>query len=223
MLVKFDKNGNTVWAKSAGSNAPAAAKSIKTDISGNIYVAGYYNGTSITFGATTLTNTNPGLDDFFILKYDGAGNSLWAKSGGGSTNNDEANAVAVNAAGNCYVAGYFKSSTVVFGSTTLTNVDSSDIFIAKLGTLTGINDKETLTEEIKVYPNPTTGQFTVFYPGFQVQNSVEMRIYNLLGNVVYSETLRSIKEIFMMDVPTGIYFLQLKSGNNVHYQKLVKE
>ncbi|HLG34911.1 MAG TPA: T9SS type A sorting domain-containing protein, partial [Bacteroidia bacterium] len=49
---------------------------------------------------------------------------------------------ALDASGNVYVAGYFYSSSVTFGSTTLTNADNNsstaEIFVAKLGPSVGL-------------------------------------------------------------------------------------
>ncbi len=56
---------------------------------------------------------------------------LWAKQAGG-TDDDYGNSIAVDANGNSYVTGYFKSSSITFGTTTLTNSGYDDIFVAKM-------------------------------------------------------------------------------------------
>lgn len=119
-----------IWAVSAGGITNDAARSIALDDSGNVYMAGYFNSPSITFGLTTLTNA--GNYDIFLTKYDSNSNIIWAKSAGG-TNSDMAYSVAVDDSGNAYVSGHFKSQTIIFGSDTLTNTGSGyyDIFIAK--------------------------------------------------------------------------------------------
>ena len=85
----------------------------------------------MTIGTTTLTSK--GSIDAYVAKFDAQGNSLWAKSFGG-TSNDYANSVAVDASGNAFVAGDFFSSSMTIGSTTLTVTSNtySDAFIAKL-------------------------------------------------------------------------------------------
>ena len=53
----------------------------------------------------------------------------WVANGGGS-GTDVGNAIAVDAAGNSYVAGYF-NGTATFGTNTLTSAGNTDIFITK--------------------------------------------------------------------------------------------
>jgi hypothetical protein len=131
-LAKYDINGNIVWAKSAGSTSDDVATSVTVDLLGNLYVTGYFKSPSLIFGSTTLSNAdNTGNSyDLFISKYDINGNVVWAKSAG-STGDDFVNSIALDALGNPYVTGYFNSSTLSFGSTTLTNVGSNNIFLAK--------------------------------------------------------------------------------------------
>jgi hypothetical protein len=134
-IAKFDSSGNVLWAKSAGGNDNDYGYSISTDASSNVYITGLFGSTAITFGSTTITNTNnTGTSDIFITKYDVSGNVLWARSAGGA-DSDYGSSVSTDASGNVYMSGNFNSLTITFGSTTLTNADntgnSQDIFIVK--------------------------------------------------------------------------------------------
>jgi hypothetical protein len=132
-LTKYDGSGNVLWAKSAGSGDYDYAFDVANDASGNVYMVGRFMGASITFGSTTLTNSTTGKTDIFIVKYDGSGNVLWAKSVGGN-NDDGATDVATDASGNVFMTGWFETASITFGSTTLTNNssgDTTDIFIVK--------------------------------------------------------------------------------------------
>ena len=132
-MVKYDSTGNVLWAKSAGGTSSDEGRSCSADAAGNIYVTGYFESSSITFGTTTLTNVGPvGTYDMFMVKYDSIGNVLWAKSAAGTSYN-EGYGCSADANGNIFVTGYFRSSSITFGTTTLTNVGAGidDIFIVK--------------------------------------------------------------------------------------------
>jgi len=133
-IVKYDASGNVLWAKNPGGYG-LEVRSIVADPagSGDTYVTGCFSDTTITFGSTTLVNSNNNTStDIFLVKYDGAGDVEWAKSAEG-INPDQAFSVAADAYGNVYVAGYFSSPSLDFDSTTLTLVSFYDMFIAKIG------------------------------------------------------------------------------------------
>jgi hypothetical protein len=130
-LVKYDGNGNVLWARSAGGTYSDEPQSVAVDASGNVFLAGGFRSSSITFGSHSLTNS--GLDDMFIVKYDSTGNVLWAKSAGG-TGFEYAHSVCVDTSGNALVTGDFSSSTITFGSFTLTSKGADDIFLVKYNT-----------------------------------------------------------------------------------------
>ena len=130
-IVKYAPDGTVLWAKSEGGTSWDYGNSISTDANGNVLVTGYFQSSSITFGSTTLINTGSiYTDDIFIVKYDTSGNVRWAKSAGG-TSYDSGRSVSTDTNGNVFVTGYFQSSSIIFGTTTLTNAGNSDIFIVK--------------------------------------------------------------------------------------------
>ena len=131
-LVKLNSNGDVLWAKSAGGNARDVIIGMEVDSVGNSYITGSYISSSITFGSTTLTNSN-GNEEVFIAKYDYNGNPLWAKSGNGS-GSDWGNGISIDGLGNCYATGSFSATAVTFSGNTLTNSNtdgSSDIYVVK--------------------------------------------------------------------------------------------
>ena len=129
-VAKMDINGNWLWAKQAGGTDYDDGYSIAVDVNGNSYVTGYFYG-SATFGTTTLTSSSDYGSDIFVAKLDINGNWLWAKQAGG-TSYDYGNRIAVDAYGNSYVTGYFKSSSCSFGTITLNSSGYEDIFVAKM-------------------------------------------------------------------------------------------
>ena len=132
-IVKYDPNGNVLWAKSAGSSDEDYATSIALDAWGNIYVAGFFYSTSITFGTTTLTNdSTTATSDVYVVKYSPSGNVIWARKAGG-TMDDRINAVTTDVAGNVIVTGSFESKYLIFGTDTVKNplVATDDVFVIK--------------------------------------------------------------------------------------------
>ncbi len=117
------------WAILGGTTRIAAGYSVAMDASGNSYVTGSFEGI-VTLGGTNLQSR--GLSDVFIAKYSFDGQLLWARSAGG-TNADAGYGIAIDAAGACYVTGYFSGSSE-FGSRTLKTTGSYDMFLAKYDT-----------------------------------------------------------------------------------------
>ena len=220
-MVKYDSTGNVLWAKSAGGTSSDEGRSCSADAAGNIYVTGYFESSSITFGTTTLTNVGPvGTYDMFMVKYDSIGNVLWAKSAAGTSYN-EGYGCSADANGNIFVTGSFTSSSITFGTTSLTNMGAgyADMFIAKLeGSSTSITEinKEI---EVAIFPNPTSGEFNVSSSKFKIQR---VEIYNVYGEKIYSTTLNApVETLNLSDKPSGIYFLHLKTEQGRAIQKLI--
>lgn len=129
-IVKYNSNGDVVWAKSAGGADFESARGVYVDASGYVYVTGTFMSPSITLGTITLTNSGSGGYEMFITKMDSLGNTLWAKSAGG-TDSDEGFGVTVDAVGSVIVCGAFSSPTIMFDTFALQNSGISDVFVVK--------------------------------------------------------------------------------------------
>lgn len=127
-VVKYDGEGDVLWAARAGGGLSDIARAVAVDDSGRSFITGSYNSYGIDFGTGPLPHS--GNYDLFIAKYDTDGMALWAEMAGGS-GSDEAYSIAVDGAGNSYVAGSFNSPTISFGSGTLASAGGDDLFIVK--------------------------------------------------------------------------------------------
>jgi hypothetical protein len=130
-ILKYDSSGVIQWAKSAGINNLNKGNNISTDLSGNIYLSGYFSGDSIIFGDYVLKNY--GDLDFFIVKYDSEGNVKWAKSAGGK-DQESSRSIIVDNYGFAYVIGSFISDTIFFGKFQLYHELGLGLFIIKYDT-----------------------------------------------------------------------------------------
>ena len=98
--------GTKTW----GSALDDMAQAVATDSAGNVYVTGYFNGT-VDF------DTGGGVDyhvaiakrDVFLCKLTAGGSFVWARTWGGN-GDDTGNGIAVDSAGNVWVAGRFQDS-----------------------------------------------------------------------------------------------------------------
>ena len=130
-LVKYDVDGNVLWAKNPGGDQSDEGNDISTDSEGNVYLTGKYQDDSILFDSIPLNNY--GYLDIFLAKYDPDGNILWANNAGGP-GSDYVYALGMDSESNILISGYFSSDSIRFGNIALKNtVDYGvfDIFLAK--------------------------------------------------------------------------------------------
>jgi hypothetical protein len=134
-LAKFDSNGVHRWSKRFGGSDYDWVHSVVVDSSDNVYLAGDFKSQSISFGGNPLNNVDQTLSsgDLFVAKFDSNGNHLWSKRFGGD-DHDIIYSLAVDRSNNIYITGSFKSTSITFGQTTITNASSKneDIFLVKL-------------------------------------------------------------------------------------------
>ena len=100
------------------------------------------------------------------------------------------------------------------GATTITQVVQS---------CTGVMDLNSANFQLKLYPNPTTGMFTIELSSMNASATLE--IYNAIGQLVMSSELTSYSTIVNTDqITKGVYVVRVKEGNAViKTTKLIKE
>ena len=104
---------------------------IATDASNNVFVTGFYRSDSLRLGNLPPL-AKPVSQDIYIVKYNSAGDELWAKSANGTGQLNQSQGLATDATGNVFVTGYFGKGTIQFGTTpTLTGTGSWNPYIAK--------------------------------------------------------------------------------------------
>ncbi|MBI4574248.1 MAG: SBBP repeat-containing protein [candidate division NC10 bacterium] len=94
-----------------GGGGEDRATAVAVDTAGNVYVTGATSSANFptTSGAQDAT-FNGGSHDIFVTKVNAAGTGLLYSTYLGGTNDDQATAIAVDSAGNAYVAGFTRSS-----------------------------------------------------------------------------------------------------------------
>ena len=77
---------------------------------------------------------------------------------------------------------------------------------------------ENVVSEVSIYPNPATSVLNVSAAGY---NQVE--IINMLGQVVYSNSISNNAQINVSDLNDGVYFVRLSGANGTTTQKFIKK
>ncbi|NUM32564.1 MAG: T9SS type A sorting domain-containing protein [Bacteroidetes bacterium] len=76
------------------------------------------------------------------------------------------------------------------------------------------------TSDFSIYPNPNSGTFTI-----QTQNSSEyqLKIFDLLGKEIPFTLTQVNQNTKTIQIPAGkgIYFVKIKSGNDVFVQRVL--
>ena len=102
-IAKLDPNGNYVWSRIYG-DAGYQIADIQVDASGNVVLAGPFNG-SLNFGGSTLTAVLS--TDVYLAKIDANGSHIFSEMFTGTGTNHTMSDVALNAAGTIAVTGLF--------------------------------------------------------------------------------------------------------------------
>jgi hypothetical protein len=135
-VAKLDGiTGSVIWAKGLGGTGTDEGTGIAVDSSSNVYTTGFFQNTAdFDPGTSTANLTSRGNWDVYVSKLNSQGNYVWAKSFG-SAGVDNSYGLALDGAGNVYVAGGF-SGTVDFdpgaGVYNLSEAGQGDAFVSKL-------------------------------------------------------------------------------------------
>ena len=237
-IAKYNSDGVCQWAeKIAGSNADNE-HSISTDASANIYVAGWFSYSTLTFN-NGITLSKSGYRDAYLAKYNSDGVCQWAEKIAG-TNFDRARSINTDANGNVYVAGDFSSDTLTFNNgITLSNVSTFgqwDSFIAKyVDSETHVNpdfsssSNNEIDQPLFLSPNPVKNNSLNIAFNLLTPEQVTIKIANMLGEVV---SVVKSNELFphgehssnvdISNFPAGAYFCILRFKDKVYQQKFIR-
>ncbi len=217
-ILKIDKNGNLIWSKLIGGNDYDQAFGIQTDDSGNTFITGYTR--SLNYPVMPGEESGNG---FFLSVIDTYGKNLiystyigrGTSRGLALSNNDE---IFLWRTGNDIISenGLFSENNIFFIKMNLT-IDTS------------VTDDPIQPKAFSLhspYPNPFNSSVTISYQLFQDSN-VTLYIYN-----IYGQRITTIVDKFQQkglyniqwngnDYPSGMYFYQLKVGDEMNTGKLM--
>ena len=225
-FAKFDAVGNYLFAKKLPGDTGytnAVEPNIAIDSYRNIYVSGYFTGTSGDFdpgvGIANLTNVSSVSRTIFFGKYDVLGNYQWANKIGNHPGSGNVFASKINNLNELLIAGTFSGTTDFNPGSPVNNLLDSGAFIAKYtsGSPLGINDYLQFPNDISIYPNPAHDNLSIQ----TAEKLISIKCTNYLGqNIVLKFENNSAN---ISSLSTGVYLLKIISeSGKTTVKKFVK-
>lgn len=111
---------------------------------------------------------------------------------------------------------FLSISTKEHGNEFYTVTDSLPIFLAT--NEIRVNDEN--SAEIKVYPNPVSDSFSIkLSKNFKAE---EVKIFDTTGRLIRSASYQNDK-VYVSDLPSGIYFIKIKTNQGDYISKIIKK
>jgi hypothetical protein len=125
-VAKFSAAGVHQWSQRFGGAFEDKALSVAVSTSGDVIVAGSFEGT-VNFGGGNLVSS--GLADIFVVEFSAGGVHKWSRRFGDASD-QIAQSVAVDGSDNVVVTGRFRG-TVNFGGGNLASAGDFDVFVGE--------------------------------------------------------------------------------------------
>ncbi len=211
-LRKFSRTGQLIWSRIWGGTGTEDQRAIVTDGDSMIYIVG------------TTSSYGSGGKDIFVLKYDTAGTLIDSLFWGG-VDNEIAHDVVMYGD---YL--YITGETESYGNAQINNDTISDGLLLKINartmqapdsTMTNVNSAF-LNEQIAmdISPNPSNGNFRLSLGNGQLTKNYVQTIFNIFGKTVEQSEITNQKSEIHLDLPGGMYFIQVQGDNFIQTKKI---
>jgi len=180
-IAKYSESGLLLWTKLVNINDGNGGTGIGSDSNNNIYVTG---GTKVGLSGQTQN----GVRDYYIAKYDENGNLLWTRQVGTAGGSTTGYNLTTDAIGNSYVTGITK---VGISGQTLTGIQ--DYFVAKYDT----NGNLLWTRQVGATGGSGTFAGTVWAFGIGVDSIGNSYITGATYVGISGQSLIGIKDYFV--------------------------
>ncbi len=168
-----------------------------------------------TFVGSTIPSSGIFVDEIFQFTTDGSKSvRRLAHTHSDYLNQNSNNAYWSMPRANISRDGKYIVFTSNWGSTT-----RMDVFVLKISSQlsTGMTENETVPFEI--YPNPTSGEFSIKMKDLKVTEG-KIEIINMFGEIVFQKPLDDNQENLNLHLASGMYFVKLVSDRGTSIQKL---
>ena len=231
-LVKFDAAGNRLWGTYYGGIGWEDGWACTVDGDGNVYLAGQTGTTTGLSSGGPQNAYGGGERDAFLVKFDAAGNRLWATYFGGA-DSDDGFSCSADGSGNVYLAGSTRSTTGIAsgGFQNTYGGGFKDAYLVKFGDgPLGVHDPDGSPGTAMIaWPNPAhSGLITIHAEGLGTTDRPgAMVILDVGGKPILRQEVAIAKGILHAEVDMGgglapgLYAVQVLVGEVRLTQRLV--
>lgn len=242
-IVHFSNSGERIWCSYVGNNTGNATggtyagsnyAGLSHDSSDNIYISGATHQLGENIATTDGYQTEKNAyTDCFIVKISSDGTSkIYGTYYGGNDSDADGHTVPSSNGDSFYLIGTSASQDNMttegawqedFVTTDVDGMIKKNIFIAKftLEDEGGVNVENIIKNNVKVYPNPNNGKFTVSLS--EPYQNGDITLIDLQGRTVHSQKITDIDtSVAVSNLPLGVYILRVSKENQVLYtQKII--
>lgn len=202
---------------SGGAVTGVAAGSVIISYAVTNACATVYATNPMTINSTIDPGTITGADSVcigsVITLTDAVTGGVWVATNGNAT---------VSAAG--LVTGVTTGlDTIAYGFTSVCGVSGAthSVYVRSVSACEGsVNDVENNTMSLNIYPNPSTGSFTIYCASAQ-NEAVNVVVTDLMGRKIKETTIAGNKTAdISIDAPNGIYLLTATTSSNSYTSKI---
>lgn len=193
-VVNTNSNGDTIWTKTVGGSEDEMGEAILTTQDSGLMIVGFTH----SFGM--------GAADIYAVKLDSSGNCS-CHNHHTETQTTTLNLQQGNSSNDQISGGFEINVNPIIGNTFIEIQNTCDLGI-------GI-DAEVLSKDPAVFPNPSTGIFTVSMPA-----NKEYSVFDGLGRLIQTESSNTLD---IRDHPDGIYHVISIFNGRPFQIKIVKQ
>jgi alpha-tubulin suppressor-like RCC1 family protein len=145
--------------------------------------------------------------------------TTWKSLSIAESNNGAYTALGVQTDGSRWVWG--NNTIALYGDSTLTSISSTALPKRLIcTTYVGVEDiqPQEASNYMQVYPNPTSGKFTLTLSDLQVNAPANLQILAATGQIAVQQTIAATATDALIDLtaqPAGLYFVSLRTANGL--------
>lgn len=206
MLAKLDAGGNLLWKKIYGTEDAEEGQSIQQLSDGGFIVAG-------------MSSHGAGSWDVYVVRTNAGGDSLWARTIGG-TSDDRGYGVIALPGGGYAVSGWAWSYGLGLGDVYLIKMTETPLSVNKH------NEFPAEFELYQNYPNPFNPSTKINF-SLPENTNVKLIVYDINGrevDVLVNENLKAGNynaDWHPVNLSSGVYFYTLKTNSFIDTKKMI--